>query len=316
MLLLCLAPAVLAKQKTYTIEGELVPARWAYAAIDGVDRPYSAQTMIYRDGKFKFKNLAPGSYTLTIYVRRIGEFRQTYSVGPGTADEKGRVKLRVLVNPSRATRLYTPEDRFTVPIRKLSVPQKAWEEYFNARKKLGKRDVEGARKHLEKALELAPHFSEAWNNLGTIAYQSKDFARAEECFREAHEQDPEAFEPIVNLGGVLLSMNRPQEALAFNRQAVDKRPKDALAHSQMGLNYFLLEEFDRAEKHLQEAKRLDPGHFSYPQLILYRIHLKSGRRQAAATELEHFLRHHPDYPEARKLRELAAQLQKPEAPKP
>lgn len=293
-----------AERKNYTIEGELrPPPRFSYANIAAVGSSFHASSPVYWDGKFKFKNLVPGSYSVIIHVPRMGEFRQTYSVGPATADKKGRVKINILIHPSRASRIYTPKDRFTVPVQRLSIPSKARKEYLEAHKKLRKNDLDGAVEHLDRATELAPQYSAAWNSLGTISYQRGNYAEAEEYFREAIRQDPDAFEPVVNLGGALLSQNRAQEAVKVNEDAVKRRPKDALANSQLGLSYLDSGNTELAERYLLETKRLDPGHFSGPQIYLSQIYFKRGEKQAAAAELEHYLRYHPDAKEAPQIRE-------------
>lgn len=297
-----------AQRKTYTVEGVLQPVRYAMVTINAVGGPYQAYTPVYWDGKFKFKKLAPGGYLVTAYVPRIGEFRQTYSVGPGTADEKGRVKVQIFVHPSRASRLSTPKDRFTVPAKRLSIGDKAWREYFEAQKSLRKNEVAAAIERLNKAVAIAPQFAAAWNQLGTIAYQRSEWAAAEQHFREAYKQDDGLFEPIVNLGGVLLQTRQYEEARQFNEKAIQMRPRDALANSQLGLVYIGLRDYARAEQFLKEAKRLDPGHFSHPQLALSDIYLRQGRAGAAASELESFLRHHPDDAMADRYRAAIAKL--------
>ena len=90
--------------------------------------------------------------------------------------------------------------RHSVSAKQLAIPEKAVTEYQEAQKELARRDVEAAVKHLERAVEIAPQFATAWNNLGTIAYQTRKYARAEECFREALAQAPETYEALVNLG--------------------------------------------------------------------------------------------------------------------
>jgi len=72
----------------------------------------------------------------------------------------------------------------------------------------------------------------------TIAYQTRKFDRAEECFRQALDLNPAAFEPLVNLGGVLVTMHKLDEAADYNLRAVLARPNDALANSQLGQTYF------------------------------------------------------------------------------
>jgi tetratricopeptide (TPR) repeat protein len=74
------------------------------------------------------------------------------------------------------------------------------------------------------------------------------------------------------------------------------------------MTYFELGQFDNAVKHLERARKLDPAHFSHPQLYLAEIHLRRGEKAGAADVLEDFLLHHPDYPQAAKVRENIVEL--------
>ena len=64
-----------------------------------------------------------------------------------------------------------------------------------------------------------------------------------------------------------------------------ERPNDALANSQLGMTYFAMGKFELAEKHLKEARTLDPGHFSHPQFVLAKIYMRRSDREAAAAQL-------------------------------
>ena len=72
----------------------------------------------------------------------------------------------------------------------------------------------------------------------------------------------------------------------------------------------MLGKTDLAEKYLLEAWRLDPGHFSHPQMTLAEIYLRRGDLRRAADQLEDFLRHHPDWPNAAQLQEQITKLRK------
>lgn len=156
-------------------------------------------------------------------------------------------------------------------------------------------------------MEAAPQFAAAWNELGTIAYQTKNFARAEECFLHALDQDPRAYEPLVNLGGVEVTLRKTERALDYNIFAVLTRPNDALANSQLGMAYFQAGNNDLALKYLEIARRLDPAHVSHPQLVMAEIHLRRNQRTAATADLEDFLKYHPDWPKAAEMRRAIAQ---------
>jgi Tfp pilus assembly protein PilF len=239
--------------------------------------------------------------------RGAAEARQTIEVGPGAADSRRRVQVTLALKDSD----FDPAPdrrRHAVSARQLAIPERALRDYEDAQHDLEKHDAEAAEKHLEHAVELAPQFSGAWNNLGTIAYQTRRFALAEQRFREALRQDPSAYEPLVNLGGVLVTLHKLDEALEVNVHAALTRPTDALAESQLGMTYFELGQFDNAIKHLERARQLDATHFSHPQLFLAEIHLRRGEKNAAADVLEDFLSHHPDYPQAAKVRENIVEL--------
>ncbi len=257
--------------------------------LQGTSEPYTAQTRADSGGKFRFKELLPGLYTLIIAVPMWGDLQRTIEIGPSGSNSKGRIETTF-----RVDREYSRPNLHTVSIQQLSVPRNARREYTRARDRLKERDVPGAIEHLKKAVELSPQFTAAWNQLGTIAYLSKEPKKAEEYFREALRQEAGSYAPLVNLGGALLAQDRVEESHSVNLRAVEMRPDDALAHSQLGRSYFSLSELDSAQRHLKQAKALDPKHFSFPQLVLAQIYELKSDSVSLMRELEEFLIFHPD----------------------
>jgi tetratricopeptide (TPR) repeat protein len=291
----------------YELRGRILPECSASVSLYGATTPFSDSTLSDSRGRFHFRKLLPGAYTVAVFVPGRGEARQTIEVGPSLANPKGRVEITLELPDAKFERRDTLRRGATVSARELAVPERAVQEYQEAQKRLARRDVSGAVEHLESAVALAPRYAVAWNNLGTIAYQTRQYPKAEEYFRKALEADPDAFEPLVNLGGVLVTAAKTDEALKYNLYAVLKRPDDALANSQLGMSYFLLDRLDQALKYLTIARQIDPAHFSHPQLVLAEIHRRRGDRAAAAAELEDFLRRHPDSPDMAKIKaELVA----------
>lgn len=307
LLALVLAAAAIAEQPRYEIAGKVEPGTRVSVSLYGATTPFSDDTASDAHGRFRFRKLLAGSYTLAIFAPGRGEARLTVDVGPGSANKSGRVEVTLNLRDSDFA-FNDIVERNAVSARQLTVPERAWREYERARKDLGRRDVDDARAHLNKATEIAPQFATAWNTLGTVEYQTQHYPRAEQCFREALAQNPSAYEALVNLGGVLINLNRLKEARDFNQRAISMRPNDALANSQLGMTYFELGEFAPAEKYLQRAVEIDPAHFSHPQLILAQIHARENNPQKAADDLDSFLQHHPDWPDAAKLRTAIAAL--------
>ena len=202
--LLILVAAAAPAQVLYELSGRISPEGHASVTLFGATHPFTASTFTDENGRFTFKKLAPATYTVAVFQPGRGEARQTIEVGPSLADSRNRIQLTVALkdddfDPTSDRR------RHSVTARELTIPERALRDYVDAQRDLEKRDVEAAEKHLEHAVELAPQFATAWNTLGTIAYQTRRFPLAEQRFRQALKQDPTAYEPLVNLGGVLVT---------------------------------------------------------------------------------------------------------------
>jgi Tfp pilus assembly protein PilF len=275
-----------------------------------VETPYVESTEVNRAGEFRFRSLAPGNYTVAVVRNGLGEVRRTVVVSAAVADPSGVIHATIPYTSSEAA---TNPNAAIVSVHQLSIPGNASSKYADAQKRLAGHDPEGAVHVLEEAVALAPGFTAAWNALGVIAFQTGNDDRAETLFRKALAADPSAFEPLVNLGGVLLrkailKKQAPAEALPFNQRAVQDRPEDALANAQLGMNYFKLDQFDQAEQYLLAAKRLDPAQFYQPQIFLADIYTRRGNRRAAIKELEDVLAIRPDGPLSDNIRHNLAQL--------
>jgi Tfp pilus assembly protein PilF len=308
VLLVLAAAASLYELRGQVFFPELSRNRIARVSVYAASRPYAKQTRVLNGGTFRFTKLQPDDYTISVVLRGHGEYRRTVSVGPGTADARGRVAADLKLDAMERTA--GPPPGTMVSVRQLSIPYGASQDYQKAFDRLGKNDPDGALKHLEKAVAKAPHFAEAFNMMGTIHHQRRQFVLAEQRFREALKQSPASFEPVVNLGATLLSLHRLEEALAFNRRAVEMRPEDPLARAQLGWTLLRLNRAGEALEHFVRAKQIDPNHFSQPQLGLAEIFIARGDRDLAVSELEDFLRRHPDDREAARVRADIARLKK------
>ncbi|HWC99593.1 MAG TPA: tetratricopeptide repeat protein, partial [Candidatus Sulfopaludibacter sp.] len=252
--ILLAACAAHAADAVFELSGQVTPEAAAAVTLFGATSPFHAFTQSDDSGRFNFKKLAAGAYTLAVYLPARGEARKTVEVGPGTADAHGRVTLHLNLKDADFVYGDIMRQEHSISARELTIPEKALHDYQEALKYLGRRDTVEAVKHLEHAVELAPQFAGAWNELGTIAYQTQQFDRAEECFRNSLSQDPRAYEPLVNLGGVLVTERKTDEAWKYNAFAVLERPGDPLANSQMGMTYFQMGNLEQSAKYLEKAR--------------------------------------------------------------
>ena len=274
-----------------------------------VGTPFSARAWADSKGRFRFRKLPPGTYSLSILIPGAGEIQSTVDVTSSFTDAKGRVEKQFVFDEESLARQARPPQQGLVSVRELSIPWRARREYEQARQDLQRQKVESATRHFQKAVGLAPQFMEALNSLGVLSFQQRDYIAAEAYFRKALETDEEAFEPLVNLGGTLLALGRLEEAIEVNSRAQRKRPGDALANAQLGLSYYLAGNDEEALNYLLLTEQLDPAHFTNPQLALARIYLRLSEEEAALEELQDFLERHPDSPEASRAKAMIGRIQ-------
>jgi tetratricopeptide (TPR) repeat protein len=254
--------------------------------IESIDRRFVDYGTIDSDGTFLFKKIPEGLYKITISAADGRQEQRTIEVRPAFADSRGRVTVKIEVPGTRI-----PTDSFKVGVAALAVSPKAAEELQRSYEARG--DIEKARQHLQRAIDISPNFPEALNNLGTIYYQKRDFARAAELFQRAVAANPNFYPAQVNLGGALISLGDYDRALSANLKAVEMRPDDSLAQAQLGQTLFHLKRYDEALAHLETAKRIDPMSFTLPGLFIGQIYQARGERSAAIEAYNEFLHAHP-----------------------
>jgi Tfp pilus assembly protein PilF len=269
------------------------------ALIEASSFPFSSRSLIGPSGDFKISNLRLGTYRLTIVIQGWGQMTVSVDVGPGTADDRNRVNRVFEFTPQKDT-----DGGVTISARQLNLPSAAWRGLSKAEKRLEKHDTDGAIRELQSLVKKYPDFPAAWNRLGTIAYLTGRYVDAERYFSTALKNDPDLYAPLVNIAAAYLNLGKIALALETNQRCVKLRPADPLAWSQLGQTQFVLGQFDEALKNLYRARELDPGHGSFPQLVIAEIHRQRGDFVQVIEVLEEFLLYHPDFAKSDLIRQL------------
>lgn len=114
-----------ASAETYELRGTLVhpdgrsySAENTLASLYGVRSPFLQETQVDRAGRFRFRKLPPGLYSLVITVPDRGQLRRTVEVNSILAGKDGRQEIVVPLDPSTGL-------TNTVSATQLAVPAKA-----------------------------------------------------------------------------------------------------------------------------------------------------------------------------------------------
>src|SRR6266581_6647351 len=77
LLPIMLTAAAFAAEPVYELSGRVTPEGHASVALHGATRPFSTATLSDESGRFTFKKLPAGTYTIAVFIAGRGEARQT-----------------------------------------------------------------------------------------------------------------------------------------------------------------------------------------------------------------------------------------------
>jgi tetratricopeptide (TPR) repeat protein len=110
-----------------------------------------------------------------------------------------------------------------------------------------------------KAVEFDPKSAGALVNLGTIYFNSRKWAEAEQHYRQALEVDPEYALAHFDLGNLYDERGDRNKALAHYEQALKIAPNYADAHYNVALLYQGANQPMKAVRHWRTYLKLDPS---------------------------------------------------------
>ena len=150
-----------------------------------------------------------------------------------------------------------------------------------------------------KALEIDPHYSRTYLNIGNVLESLGNIADAEANYRLAIKNDTQSGGAYANLGRIKLEAHAYLEAVELYSKAVHLIPGQAGLEAQLGLAFAL----SRVDQHLQAIEAYEKA-LSYDPfnekatLALAHIFISVHRLDDAADLLEKFLSRNPEHGEA------------------
>jgi Flp pilus assembly protein TadD len=270
------------------------------------------------EGRFGFRDLLPNSYNIVIETEGFQPVHQSINVNP-TITQVNFAHVVLRTNPSERPRaapdgpVVANPDMVDVAELKRKFPPEVIKE-FEAGKRAERRGEMGSAVRLyEAALQKAPGFYPALNNLGIRHLQKGDLKSAESEFRRVIELNQNGAQGYFNLGNVLYMTRRDQEAKQALEAGLRLAPSSAMGHYLNGSVLARLGDFKAAEEQLKTAGDLAPRMPQVP-ISLATLYLQSGRDHEAAAMFEAFLREFPKDPMAPKVRAALSKITQSSSP--
>lgn len=255
-------------------------------------------------GRFVFSGIRAGTYVVKVEVPRTSQFQD------------GEAEVQVFANPVPSNFFVTVVLRAKAPVvvaplggrtidaneTDSSIPKVARKSYERGVKAAARGRSDDAIAHFRKAIEVAPDYLFALNDLGVHLTRRAKYEEAVGLLRRAVALAPSSFPPQLNLAIALLGAEKFDEAGAAATRAVEIDASAAEPHFVAARIAWRMGDRESAAENYDRAFRLGGFDLAIAQFELGRLYEEMGYREAAARAYATFLtivRSGPEADEAR-----------------
>ncbi len=154
-------------------------------------------------------------------------------------------------------------------------------------------NLQQAASHFRKAVQFAPEYPKAHNNLCYVLLELEDIPGAIESGRQAVRYDPNYHRAHNNLGNALRTNDELERAISHYRKAIQLQPEYMLAHNNLGIALRAIGELEDARGHCEQAIRLQLD-FGLAYVNLAEVLLEMGQLHDAQQTLRRALDAQPN----------------------
>jgi tetratricopeptide (TPR) repeat protein len=259
-----------------------------------------AQQMVGKTGKFEFHNLKDKFYLLIVNAD---------GYQPGTA----QVDMQYYASRFPVVYLTPLGPKKTSPAPSasttdLAAPKKARKDYEQGHAALEVKDLAGARKHFEEAIETDPCYARALTELGVVLTLQGDLPSAETSFQKSIHCDGEFLEAYLQVGILLDVEKKYSESESILQQALRVAPSDWQPYYRLGAVHQHSGKYKEATDEYLKAESLSGAVPVEVHLRLADAYLQQKEYDQAYTEMQTYLQIAPDGPLANQTRSLLPQI--------
>jgi tetratricopeptide (TPR) repeat protein len=274
---------------------------------------------VYTDsqGTFGFHSLSPNPYYVTVNDEHYQPVRMAAVIMPTSLNPVTFLDITLVPQePQKETGGLPPKSAGANPdlmdVREYTAkfPKAARKEFEKGLEADSAQKRDDAIRHYQKAIQAAPDFYYAHNNLGTDYLARSDFAAARKEFERVVELNQSDATAYFNLSNVCLLMNQVPDAQRFLDEGFRRQPDSALGQFLLGSLNLKMGKPREAERALRQAVQLNPV-MVQPRLQLVNLYLQQGRKQDAVTELHAFVSAFPENPFNKQAQQLLQRLEDP-----
>jgi tetratricopeptide (TPR) repeat protein len=255
-------------------------------------------------GRYRFSNLKEGEYEIVAEAdgKEVGRLTQiriggmTLSNSPYGYQNDLEFRLRAAAPQPIGAGVISAADVYDRPASTKAI-------FIKAEEAVAKKKLDQAATLLKQVVETDNADFQAWSALGSIYFAQEKFGDAEQAYQHAIAVKPGSPRAQFNLGRVLSSQKKCEQAIDPLTKAVELQPTMGDANYLLGECYLQLNNGSKAIPYLNVAANLGRpvGH-----LRLGWLYNAAGLKDRAAVEFEEYLKKDPNYKDRDKLKEYIA----------
>jgi Tfp pilus assembly protein PilF len=278
--------------------------------LTGRNRSEIGHQSVTKGGRYRFENLANGTYYISVRLDQteVANVRVVLSGSTGRVGGDYRQDIALEWRPTDTGR--DTKVGVVAAVKHYDRPLENAGLFERAEKSLQEKDYSRAISQLKQLVDRDPKDFEAFTQLGTAYFFSKQPAEAEKAYLQAVELEPTSILPLLDLGKLRLDQKNFEGAVEILSKAVVLPPPSAEVNYFLGEAYLNLKKGSKAVAYMNEALKIDPVGKAEIHLRIAEIYDVVGLKDLAALEYEKFLEKKPDYSDKKKLQKYISQNKK------
>ena len=250
-----------------------------------------AEEITSESGEFSFHGLARASYLLE--VSAYGYQSQEVPFDLNFNSDRG---VNIYLKPVKAAQRPSAPGN-TVSAHEMSMPQAARDLVDSGKRKFWvDKNHEAGMKELERAVELAPGYYEAYCEIGMAYLLLGKQDDAERNFRKSVEGSGQKYgDAFVGLGSTLINKGKIADGEGALTRGVELNPKSSLGFYELGKVQLSQKRIDEASKSAEQARSLAPN-FASVYRLLANIHMQQKNYPALLKDIDAYVKLDPDSP--------------------
>jgi tetratricopeptide (TPR) repeat protein len=228
-----------------------------------------------------------------------------------TQNNNATAQVQVYLVPSGQ-----PADAFPRPAGHFVLAPRAQHELDKAMKDLKSSKIASARKHLEKALQMAPNEPHLNFLMGWTYLHDHETSKGIPYLEKSVSSDPTQLPALLSLGAARYEQGDYPAAIDTINRTAGEGLSSWQAQWILASSYLQMRNYEQARRHAEEALRIDSKKARRVQLVLGQALAGLGLREQAIDLFHAYLKKNSYDPEAPKVRAILARLRASDPPPP